>query len=89
MSLLSGCRNANEDCLSEKIVDRMKKDFPDLIDSLTSASILLANIYASTGQMDKSLTIRNQLNQSGHKKKVGLVWTEKDGEIFVSQNSID
>ncbi len=86
MSLLSGARNANNHYLSEKLVDRMKKNFPHLIDSLMSASILLANVYASAGDIDKALTIRNELNQSGHKKKVGLVWTEKDGKIFVSQN---
>ena len=84
MSLLSGARNANDHCLSEKIVDRMKKEFPHLIDSLISATVLLSNVYASAGQIDKALTIRNELNQSGQKKKVGLVWTEKDGETFVS-----
>lgn len=88
MSLLSETGNKNNHCLSEKIVDRMKKEFSHSTDSLTSASILSANIYASAGQMDKSLTIRNHLNQSGQKKEIGLVWTEKDGEIFVIQNLV-
>jgi len=86
VSLLAAARNANDCYLSEKLVDRMKKDFPHLIDSLISASVLLANVYASSGDFDKSLTIRNELNQSGHKKKIGSVWTEKNGQIFVSHN---
>jgi hypothetical protein len=70
VSLLSGARNANNSYLSEKLVDRMKNAFPHLTNSLTSASILLADVYASKGQIDKAFTARNQLNQSGHKKKL-------------------
>ncbi|CAF0915089.1 unnamed protein product [Adineta ricciae] len=82
MSLLSGARNANNQRLSEKMFERMKRTFPHLVDSLTSASVLLANAYASTGELDRALVIRDQLQQSGQRKKVGLVWTELNGEIF-------
>jgi hypothetical protein len=46
--------------------------------------VLLSNVYASTGDLQKSLNIKNQLSQQGLKKKIGLSWTETGGEVFVS-----
>jgi hypothetical protein len=46
--------------------------------------VLLSNVYASIGDLQKSLNIKRQLSQLGLKKKIGLSWTETGGKIFVS-----
>ena len=88
MALLSGARNGRNVDLAELIFDRIKKLFPELTDSLTSASILLANVYGSTGHMEKASDIRYQLTKRGAKKKIGLSWTVVNGQVYVSLNSI-
>ncbi|CAF0958073.1 unnamed protein product [Adineta steineri] len=82
MALLSGVRNKNNSHLSQQIVDRMKKLFPQMIDSLNSASILLANVYRSTGQIDKASDIRIQLQQSGVRRTVSVSTTAVNGQLF-------
>ncbi|UJR07570.1 hypothetical protein I4U23_011858 [Adineta vaga] len=67
---------------TEKVHDRMKKLFPQLTDSLIPASILLANVYASTGEIGKASNIRIQLSKSGVKKQVGVSWTTVNGQYF-------
>lgn len=62
----------------------MKKIFPQMTNPLISAAVLLANVYASSGDIDKASSIRIQLNKSGAKRKVGVTWTVVDGEFFVS-----
>ena len=84
MILLSGARNVKNSNLSQNIYDHMKKLFPRMVDPLLSAAILLANTYASSGEMDKASDIRIQLNKSGIKKKIGLSWTSVNGQLFVS-----
>ncbi len=84
VAFLSGARNEKNTHLSQQIFDRMKKNFPKLNDSLTTASILLGNVYGSSGELEKASNIRIQLNKSGAKKKIGLAWTEINGEVFVS-----
>ena len=84
MALLSGARTKNLSQLAQQIVSRMKKLFPQLNHELMSASILLANIYGSLGQNEKAFDIRNELNRSGVKKKVGIAWTFVNEELFVS-----
>jgi len=84
VALLSGARNENNSHLSQQVFDRMKKLFPELKDSLMSASILLANVYASSGEFEKASDIRIQLTKSGAKKKIGLTWTVINGQLFVS-----
>jgi len=81
---LSGARNQKNSYLSQQIFDRMKKLFPALHNQLATASILLANVYASSGEMEKASDIRIQLHKSGIKKQVGLAWTAPNGQIFVS-----
>jgi hypothetical protein len=81
---LSGARNQKNSHLSQQIFDRMKKLFPELHNQLATASILLANVYASSGEIEKASDIRIQLHKSGIKKQVGLAWTAPDGKIFVS-----
>jgi hypothetical protein len=84
VALLSGARNEKNSHLSQQVFDRMKKLFPELKDSLISASILLANVYASSGELEKASDIRIQLTKSGAKKKIGLTWTVINGQLFVS-----
>ncbi|UJR28525.1 hypothetical protein I4U23_009762 [Adineta vaga] len=84
LSLLSGARNAKNSHLSQETYDRMKERFPKLSDSIISGGVLLANVYGSIGDMDKVSEIRNELNRSGAKKKIGLAWTVIDGEVYVS-----
>jgi len=70
--LLSGARNVKNSYLSQNIYDRMEKLFPQMIDPLKSAAILLVNVYASSGEIDKASYVRIQLHKSGGKKKIGL-----------------
>ncbi|CAF1282461.1 unnamed protein product [Adineta ricciae] len=83
-AILSGARNSRNTELSQRIHDRMQKLFPRDKDSLTAATILLANVYASTGESEKASDIRSKLSKSGAKKKIGLSWTTINGEVFVS-----
>ncbi|CAF1495358.1 unnamed protein product, partial [Adineta ricciae] len=82
MALLSAARNRRNKQLVESIHQRMKKLFPRLPDLITSATVLLANLYGSTGDMDKASSIRFELSRSGAKKKPGLSWTAVDGELY-------
>ena len=74
----------NNTDLSQNVYDRMKKLFPQMTNPLIAAAVLLANVYASSGDIDKALDIRIQLNQSGVKKKIGLSWTVVNEQLFVS-----
>ncbi|CAF3656312.1 unnamed protein product [Rotaria sp. Silwood1] len=82
MSLLSGARNKKDNHLSEKIYIRIEEKFPKHKNRLVSASILLSNAHASVGDIEKSLNIKNKLYQLGLKKKIGLSFTEINGQIF-------
>jgi len=84
VALLSGARNAKNSYLSQQIFDRMKKNFPGIPNSLTSASILLANVYASSGDFKKAADIRFQLNKLGTKKKIGLSRSVVNQQVYVS-----
>ena len=87
VALLAGARNEKNPRLSQRVFNRMKENFPRSSDPMISASVLLANTYASAGNIDMASDIKIQLHQSGAKKKVGLTWTEVDGQLFVSQVS--
>jgi hypothetical protein len=84
VALLSGARNVNNSYLSQNIYDSMKKLFPQMTNPLISAAVLLANVYASSGETDKASDIKIHLNKSGAKKKSGLSWTVSNGQIYVS-----
>ena len=84
MALLSGARNAKDSQLAQRIYDRMKQLFPDCINPMVPAVVLLANVYASSGDTEKASNIRAVLNRSGAKKKVGLTWTSVSQKIYVS-----
>ncbi|CAF1464407.1 unnamed protein product [Adineta ricciae] len=82
MALLSSVRHQRDERLAEKIVQQMTKIFPKAEKGLISASVLLSNVYAMTGQLEKAETLRTNLIQSGKKKEIGLTWTELNGKIW-------
>ena len=84
VSLLSGARNEQKVSLSQKIVDRMRKLFPEMKAGLTAAIVLLANTYASTGQFHQASTVRMEIANPGWKKQVGLTTTVVNGQLTVS-----
>ncbi|CAF4728544.1 unnamed protein product, partial [Rotaria magnacalcarata] len=81
-ALLSGARNQKNSKLAQEVVDRIRKLFPDVKGSLLPASILLANTYASSGDIEKATNIKIELHKSGAKKKAGATLTEFDGKIW-------
>ncbi|CAM4816940.1 unnamed protein product [Rotaria magnacalcarata] len=81
-ALLSSARNRRDSHLSEKIFNRIQENFPELKNRLTSSSILLSNVYASTGDVEKSSNIKNKLYKLGLKKTIGLSWTAINGRLF-------
>ena len=84
MALLSGARNGRHSHLAQQVFDRMKKNFPQSKDVLTSGLILLANVYGSIGDMNRASDLRIQLQNSGFKKEAGISLTVVNGEIYVS-----
>ena len=84
VALLSGARNKNDCFLAEKTFNRIQENFSQDRDLFIAASVLLSNVYASTGDLDKANEIRKKISKVGVKKKVGLSWTEVNGKIFVS-----
>ncbi|CAF1016309.1 unnamed protein product [Rotaria sordida] len=82
MALLSSARNNRNHILSEKIYNRMKYLFPNQKQVLQSGAILLSNIYSSFGEYQYAKEFRfNQIKQFGMKTKIGLSWTEVNGEL--------
>ena len=86
MSLLSGARNAREADLARQITHRISQLFPGHRRDQTSASILLVNTVASSGDLEESSKLRWNLSQSGAKKMMGVSWTVIDGRILVKHN---
>ncbi|CAF3445944.1 unnamed protein product [Rotaria socialis] len=82
MPLLSGARNQKNTKLSQEVVDRMQKLFPNMKSSLVAASILLANVYASSGDIEKATDIKIELHKSGGKKQIGVTVTDIDGKLW-------
>lgn len=84
VAILSGARNSRDFILSNKIYERMKSLFPDQKDALISGSILLCNVYSSLGDDQGAQDIRlNRIKELGKRVKIGLSWTEVNGEIVV------
>jgi hypothetical protein len=85
-AILSGARNHRQVVLSQKLYDRMKDLFPDKKSDLISASILLSNTYSSLGDNQQAQEVRlNRIKQFGRNVKVGLSWTEVNGELVVTK----
>lgn len=87
VAILSGVRNQNNHELGQEMFDRMNDKFPQADKSWGSASVLLANTYASAGDIDTSTDIKIRLGKSGIKKQVGISWTVVNGQFFVSNKS--
>lgn len=83
VALLSGARNQKNISMSKLVYNRMKTLFPDQTNALAPAAVLLANVYASAGELDKASDIRMELYKSGAKKKVGLSMTVVNGRVYV------
>lgn len=85
--MLSAARNQKDPALSQKYFDRIEQLFPEMKDYLLSAIVLLANTYASAGNLTKAAELRGKIGQSGRKKTAGLSWTMVDGKIRVRRIS--
>ncbi|CAF1236736.1 unnamed protein product [Adineta ricciae] len=81
MSLLSGVRNQNDVSLARQITQRIQKLFHALDKDLISASVLLTNVLAASGNLDEASQMRWNLSRSGAKKQMGLSWTEINDEL--------
>ena len=86
VTLLSGARNGRQSDLAQKIYNRMQSLFPHETDSLISGSILLSNIYLSTGDHEEARKIRlDRIRQYGTKVNPGVSWTEIGDEMLVRE----
>ena len=86
--MLSGARNHKNTDVAEKVFNSLQLHFPEINKSSIPASLLLSNMYASSGNMDKALAIRNQIQQSGIKKEISLSWTVINDKVLVSITNI-
>ncbi|CAF3476670.1 unnamed protein product, partial [Rotaria sordida] len=64
------------------IFDCIQSNFSDVQSSLTSATVLLTNTYALSGNKLITSNIRTKLSQSSMKKVVGYSWTVVNGKVF-------
>ena len=81
--MLSGARKQKNSALSEKYFDRIEKLFPEMREYHLTASVLLANTYASTGNFTKAAELRMKIGRMNLKKTAGLSWTIVNGKIAV------
>ena len=88
VSLLSGARNARNSSLAEQMNHRIRELFPDFKRCLVSASVLLANTLASSGELDKASSVRWTLSQSGEREEAGLSWTIVNGQLVVNNHHL-
>ncbi|CAF4748440.1 unnamed protein product [Rotaria socialis] len=82
LALLAGARNAKNNQICQNVFNRMKKLFPDLTDPITAATILLANSYASSGEIDMASKLRQELAKLSRKKQAGISWTLINGQVI-------
>ncbi|CAF4510092.1 unnamed protein product, partial [Rotaria sp. Silwood2] len=82
MSILSSARNKKNPSLSQSIFHRIQSKFSDFESCLISATILLANTYALSGNKSFASHIRMKISQSGMKKVDGCSWTVVNGKVF-------
>ena len=83
VSLLSGARNRNDVSLARQITQRIKQLGHLDNDNLASAYVLFGNTLGSSGELQEASQLRLEMNRLGIRKKVGLSWTEVNGEIVV------
>lgn len=82
---MSGARTQCNTALSEKLLIKMNIRFPDLQDHSISTLIVLGNTYSPTGDPNRSLEIRQQIQRSHVKPQIGQSWTCIDNQIMVRQ----
>nr|ACD54792.1 putative vegetative storage protein-like protein [Philodina roseola] len=80
-AMMSGARTQCNTSLSEKLLVKINTRFPDLPERSISALILLGNTYSSTGDSNRSLDIRKQIQRSHVKPQIGQSWTCIDNQI--------
>jgi hypothetical protein len=84
VAILSGARNYRHSNLSQQVFDKMKSLFSNQKEALIAGSILLSNTYLSVDDEDEAKAIRNnRIKQIGKKMRLGLTWTEVNGELTV------
>ena len=84
---MSGARKAKNVALSQSVFDRIQKLFPTSNDVLTSAWVLLGNVYAASGNMDKASEVRKAFAVSGLQKQIGESCITVNGQTYVSSEA--
>ena len=87
--VLSSARNQRNPGLAQRIFDRIAPEFEGQPRYKASATVLLANTYALSGDLAKASHIRSRMNQSGLRKVPGLAWTVVDGKVVVSEIEVN
>jgi hypothetical protein len=83
ISLLAACRLHKHVRLAMKIDGILNESNASLSDDQRSAiDLLMANLYASIGDQQRSATIRQCLSRKNLQKYTGVTWTEVDGVIY-------
>ena len=85
VAMMSGARTQRNTALSEKLLARMSKLFPDLQEDSISALILLGNTYSSAGDSNRSSDIRKQIQESRVRPQIGQSWTCIDNQLTVRE----
>ena len=84
VALLSGARNHCQAVLSQQIYDRMHRFFPNRRDDLVAASVLVSNIYSSSGDEQRAKEVRlARIKKFGRNVTIGESWTRVNGELVV------
>jgi len=83
VAMLSGARNDKNIYLSQKIFDRIRLLFFNDENSLSSATVLLANTYGLIGDFNRTSELRMKMSQSKMKKKPGRSSTIVNGKLVV------
>ena len=79
-----GGRKVKNIDLSQIVFDRIQKLFPKANDVLAAAWVLLGNVYAASGDMEKAFEVRKAFAKSGLKKQMGESSIAVNGQTYVS-----
>ena len=85
--MMSGARTQRNTSLSETLLNRVTKQFPDRQDYRPTASKLLVNTYSSTDGNDRSSELKRQIEESPMEAETGRSWTYVNDELVVSDRS--
>ena len=84
---MSGARKAKNVDLCQNVFDRIEKLFPKSTDTLASAWVLLGNVYAASGDMEKASEVRKAFAESGLQKHMGESYIAVNGQSYVSSEA--